>query len=183
MTTIFGRSLWTRYFLESLPRVIIGSKAQQLSVSADVPYSFRIVHHLLMMISENKENDRKSHKLDDNGGDVDSGICATEPTILSGRQIMKELAHFFGDSVLQTDIHLLLIEALEFNIVTAYISSYCLDSGNWIIYCGMPSSFHGTNTHSSPFNESVFNNADVIILSDLYDKIENMEIRNRVVNA
>jgi hypothetical protein len=26
------------------------------------------------MISENKENDRKSHKLDDDGGDVDGGV-------------------------------------------------------------------------------------------------------------
>ncbi|CAB5372339.1 unnamed protein product [Rhizophagus irregularis] len=58
---------WTRYFLESLPRDIIRSKAQQLSVSADV-------HHLSMMISENKENDRKSHKLDDDGGGVDGGV-------------------------------------------------------------------------------------------------------------
>ncbi|CAB5388758.1 unnamed protein product [Rhizophagus irregularis] len=40
-----------------------------------------------MMISENKENDRNSHKLDDDGGGVDNGvhsigiICATESTI------------------------------------------------------------------------------------------------------
>ncbi|GBC32432.2 hypothetical protein GLOIN_2v1790626 [Rhizophagus irregularis DAOM 181602=DAOM 197198] len=39
------------------------------------------------MISENKENDRNSHKLDDDGGGVDNGvhsigiICATESTI------------------------------------------------------------------------------------------------------
>ncbi|CAB4446776.1 unnamed protein product [Rhizophagus irregularis] len=80
------------------------------------------------MISENKENDRKSHKLDDNGGDVDSGICATEPTILSGRQIMKELAHFFGYS-----------RPVRFALKNIY---YCLDSGNWIIYCGSKKYHH-----------------------------------------
>ncbi|CAG8714636.1 6638_t:CDS:2 [Rhizophagus irregularis] len=55
-----------------------------------------------MMISENNENDGKSHKLDDDCGGVDGGVrsigivlisylliiiidCATEPTILFGR--------------------------------------------------------------------------------------------------
>ncbi|PKB98004.1 hypothetical protein RhiirA5_432130 [Rhizophagus irregularis] len=54
------------------------------------------------MISENNENDGKSHKLDDDCGGVDGGVrsigivlisylliiiidCATEPTILFGR--------------------------------------------------------------------------------------------------
>ncbi|EXX62855.1 beta-lactamase-like protein [Rhizophagus irregularis DAOM 181602=DAOM 197198] len=79
------------------------------------------------MISENKENDRKSHKLDDDGGGVDGGVrsigmvlisCLFNnyniclllpniqakdlPTILFRRRIMKELAHFFSDNVLQS---------------------------------------------------------------------------------
>ncbi|CAB4397440.1 unnamed protein product [Rhizophagus irregularis] len=45
------------------------------------------------MISENKENDRKSHKLDDDGGDVDGGICVTDSTIL-----FEWNWQFFGDS-------------------------------------------------------------------------------------
>ncbi|CAB5184934.1 unnamed protein product [Rhizophagus irregularis] len=136
-----------------------------------------------MTISENKKIDRKSHKLDDDGGGVDGGvrsigivlisyylliiiICLLlpniqskdlryEPTILFGRN----LTHFFGDSVLQGRTKSQPGSTNIFHF-TAYISSYCLGRDNWIIYCGskkitvVPSSFHGTNIHSSPFNES-----------------------------
>ncbi|GBC43960.2 integrator complex subunit 9 [Rhizophagus irregularis DAOM 181602=DAOM 197198] len=165
-------------------------------------------------ISENKENDKKRRKLDhliDSTGDGSGGagggvrrrgqfllylillntnfkgmIYATEPTVLFGRQMMKELVHFFGDSVLKTVIqscidkvrpvrfgeHLNLYE-LE---VTAYSSGYCLGSANWMIDCGgekisiVSSSSTVQNIHPLPFDETVLINADVIILSDLRDK-------------
>ncbi|RGB23693.1 hypothetical protein C1646_748098 [Rhizophagus diaphanus] len=113
---------------------------------------------------------------------------------------MKELVHFFGDSVLKSrthsqpgstniftaDIqscidkvrpvrfgeHLNLYE-LE---VTAYSSGYCLGSANWMIYCAgekitiVSSSSTVLNIHPLPFDKTVLNNADVIILSDLRDK-------------
>ncbi|CAB5197658.1 unnamed protein product [Rhizophagus irregularis] len=133
------------------------------------------------MISENKENDRKSHKLDDDGGDVDGGICVTDSTIL-----FEWNWQFFGDSKpVRFGEHLNLYSYC----IYFRLSVIVFGSGNWINYCGskkiivVPSSFHGTNTHPSPFNESVFNNADVIILSDLYDKDILMEIRNCVGNV
>ncbi|CAG8491721.1 8733_t:CDS:2 [Rhizophagus irregularis] len=85
------------------------------------------------MISENKENDRKSHKLDDDGGVRSIGI-----------KPVRFREHLVIDLVVV--IGLIIVEVK------------------------VPSSFHGTNTHPSPFNESVLNNADVIILSELYDK-------------
>ncbi|PKK73514.1 hypothetical protein RhiirC2_775929 [Rhizophagus irregularis] len=90
------------------------------------------------MISENKENDRKSHKLDDDGGDVDGGVRSI------GIKPVRFREHLVIDLVVV--IGLIIVEVK------------------------VPSSFHGTNTHPSPFNESVLNNADVIILSELYDK-------------
>ncbi|CAB4490562.1 unnamed protein product [Rhizophagus irregularis] len=118
-------------------------------------------------------------------------IYATEPTVLFGRQMMKELVHFFDWNVARSlysiaDIqscidkvrpvrfgeHLNLYE-LE---VTAYSSGYCLGSANWMIDCGgekisiVSSSSTVQNIHPLPFDETVLNNADVIILSDLRDK-------------
>ncbi|PKY45631.1 hypothetical protein RhiirA4_477637 [Rhizophagus irregularis] len=122
------------------------------------------------MISENKENDRKSHKLDDDGGGVDDGVRSIEIKDNEG------IGDFFSDNVLQTDIQFYVGRDLRIYIVTAYISGEYLGIDNWIIYCGskkitvVPSSFHGTNIYPSPFNELMFNNADVIILSDLRDK-------------
>ncbi|PKC12128.1 hypothetical protein RhiirA5_412233 [Rhizophagus irregularis] len=119
------------------------------------------------MISENKENDRKSHKLDDDGGDVDGGVRSIG------------IIGMFAQSLYS-------IADIQFCVDRSLLSVIVFGSGNWINYCGskkiivVPSSFHGTNTHPSPFNESVFNNADVIILSDLYDKDILMEIRNCV---
>ncbi|UZO22454.1 uncharacterized protein OCT59_014817 [Rhizophagus irregularis] len=186
------------------PRDIIGSKAKQhASVSVEVSsnISDRSDHTSSSndAISENKENDKKRRKLDhliDSTGDGSGGagggvrrrgmIYATEPTVLFGRQMMKELVHFFGDSVLKTVIqscidkvrpvrfgeHLNLYE-LE---VTAYSSGYCLGSANWMIDCGgekisiVSSSSTVQNIHPLPFDETVLINADVIILSDLRDK-------------
>ncbi|PKK70692.1 hypothetical protein RhiirC2_849720 [Rhizophagus irregularis] len=60
--------------------------------------------------------------------------------------------------------------------VTAYSSGYCLGSANWMIDCGgekisiVSSSSTVQNIHPLPFDETVLNNADVIILSDLRDK-------------
>ncbi|RIA97135.1 beta-lactamase-like protein [Glomus cerebriforme] len=79
--------------------------------------------------------------------------------------------------------------------VTAYSSGYCLGSANWMIDCGgekvtiVSSSSTVQNIHPLPFDETVFNNADVIILSDLRDedgvRFENtlMEIGNCVANT
>ncbi|PKY35406.1 hypothetical protein RhiirB3_456163 [Rhizophagus irregularis] len=128
-----------------------------------------------MTISENKKIDRKSHKLDDDGGGVDGGvrsigivlisyylliiiICLLLPNIQS-KDLRYEPTILFG-RVLQAVIQSYVDRSLGIYIVTAYISSYCLGRDNWIIYCGskkitvVPSSFHGTNIHSSPFNES-----------------------------
>ncbi|CAB4486074.1 unnamed protein product [Rhizophagus irregularis] len=187
------------------PRDIIRSKAKQhASVSVEVSsnISDRSDHTSSSndAISENKENDKKRRKLDhliDSTGDGSGGaggglylillntnfkgmIYATEPTVLFGRQMMKELVHFFA--VIQSCIdkvtpvrfgeHLNLYE-LE---VTAYSSGYCLGSANWMIDCGgekisiVSSSSTVQNIHPLPFDETVLNNADVIILSDLRDK-------------
>ncbi|CAB5210142.1 unnamed protein product [Rhizophagus irregularis] len=187
------------------PRDIIGSKAKQhASVSVEVSsnISDRSDHTSSSndAISENKENDKKRRKLDhliDSTGDGSGGaggglylillntnfkgmIYATEPTVLFGRQMMKELVHFFA--VIQSCIdkvrpvrfgeHLNLYE-LE---VTAYSSGYCLGSANWMIDCGgekisiVSSSSTVQNIHPLPFDETVLINADVIILSDLRDK-------------
>ncbi|POG79403.1 hypothetical protein GLOIN_2v1869828 [Rhizophagus irregularis DAOM 181602=DAOM 197198] len=124
-----------------------------------------------MMISENKENVRKSHKLDDDGGGVDGGVRSIGIVFIYSyvycHRIFKAkiCATVLFGCVLQsrTKSHpgFTNIFHLEF-IVTIYISSYCLGSGNWIIYYGskkVPSSLHGTNIYPSLF-----------ILSDLRDK-------------
>ncbi|CAB5383867.1 unnamed protein product [Rhizophagus irregularis] len=56
------------------------------------------------MISENKENDRKSHKLDDDGGGSSFNWNNLRYRVynLFERRIMKEFAHFFSDNVLQS---------------------------------------------------------------------------------
>ncbi|CAB5358176.1 unnamed protein product [Rhizophagus irregularis] len=136
-----------------------------------------------MTISENKKIDRKSHKLDDDGGGVDGGvrsigivlisyylliiiICLLLPNIQS-KDLRYEPTILFG-RVLQGRTKSQPGSTNIFHF-TAYISSYCLGRDNWIIYCGskkitvVPSSFHAT----------------CVI------RIENilMEIRNCVVNA
>ncbi|EXX57098.1 hypothetical protein RirG_210310 [Rhizophagus irregularis DAOM 197198w] len=95
---------------------------------------------------------------------------------------MKELVHFFGDSVLKTRTHSQPGSTIIFTAVTdsvifeehlnlyefeAFSSGYCLGSANWMIDCGGEKCHHHT---SFAFNETVFNNADVIILNDLRDK-------------
>ncbi|CAB4388253.1 unnamed protein product [Rhizophagus irregularis] len=52
------------------------------------------------MISENKENDRKSHKLDDDGGGSSFNWNNLRYRVynLFERRIMKEFAHFFSDN-------------------------------------------------------------------------------------
>ncbi|UZO22445.1 uncharacterized protein OCT59_014808 [Rhizophagus irregularis] len=131
------------------------------------------------------------------------------------RQMMKELVHFFGDSVLKSRTHsqpgstnIFTGVTADWNVarslysiadiqscidkvrpvrfgehlnlyeleVTAYSSGYCLGSANWMIDCGgekisiVSSSSTVQNIHPLPFDETVLNNADVIILSDLRDK-------------
>ncbi|PKK57913.1 hypothetical protein RhiirC2_858014 [Rhizophagus irregularis] len=95
---------------------------------------------------------------------------------------MKELVHFFGDSVLKTRTHSQPGSTIIFTAVTdsvifeehlnlyefeAFSSGYCLGSANWMIDCGGEKCHHHT---SFAFNKTVFNNADVIILNDLRDK-------------
>uniref|UniRef100_U9U517 Uncharacterized protein n=1 Tax=Rhizophagus irregularis (strain DAOM 181602 / DAOM 197198 / MUCL 43194) TaxID=747089 RepID=U9U517_RHIID len=95
---------------------------------------------------------------------------------------MKELVHFFGDSVLKSRTHSQPGSTIIFTAVTdsvifeehlnlyefeAFSSGYCLGSANWMIDCGGEKCHHHT---SFAFNETVFNNADVIILNDLRDK-------------
>ncbi|PKC06079.1 hypothetical protein RhiirA5_501642 [Rhizophagus irregularis] len=195
---------------------IIGSKAQQHS-SVSVEVSSNISNHSDHTsssndaISENKENDKKRRKLDhliDSTGD-DRMIYATEPTVLFGRQMMKELVHFFGDSVLKSRTHsqpgstniftgvtadwnvarsLYSIADIqscidkvrpvrfgehlnlyELEVTAAYGLGYC----NWMIDCGGEKCHHHPRYKIyilSPFDETVLNNADVIILSDLRDK-------------
>ncbi|CAB5216099.1 unnamed protein product [Rhizophagus irregularis] len=104
---------------------------------------------------------------------------------------MKELLHFFGDSVLKTRTHSQPGSTIIFTAVTdsvifeehlnlyefeAFSSGYCLGSANWMIDCGgekisiVSLSSTVQNIHPLPFDETVFNNADVIILNDLRDK-------------
>ncbi|PKC55330.1 hypothetical protein RhiirA1_542565 [Rhizophagus irregularis] len=220
----------TTYFYIEFPSYdIIGSKAQQHS-SVSVEVSSNISNHSDHTsssndaISENKENDKKRRKLDhliDSTGD-DTLPYITEYTSFKGKitlqslqQIMKELLHFFGDSVLKSRTHsqpgftnLFTGVTADWNVarslysiadiqscidkvrpvrfgehlnlyeleVTAYSSGYCLGSANWMIDCGgekisiVSSSSTVQNIHPLPFDETVLNNADVIILSDLRDK-------------
>ncbi|CAG8732193.1 20192_t:CDS:2 [Rhizophagus irregularis] len=124
-----------------------------------------------MMISENKENVRKSHKLDDDGGGVDGGVRSIGIVFIYSyvycHRIFKAKICATKDNE-GIGISLVVYFKVELNhilvefIVTIYISSYCLGSGNWIIYYGskkVPSSLHGTNIYPSLF-----------ILSDLRDK-------------
>ncbi|CAG8670141.1 4067_t:CDS:2, partial [Funneliformis mosseae] len=78
--------------------------------------------------------------------------------------------------------------------VTAYSSGYCLGAANWMIDCGgekiaVISSSSTIPIHPLPFDEAVFNDVDVVILSDLRDgdssRFENilMEIGQCVANT
>ncbi|CAB5197656.1 unnamed protein product [Rhizophagus irregularis] len=112
------------------------------------------------MISENKENDRKSHKLDDDGGDVDGGICVTDSTIL-----FEWNWQFFGDSL---TFNFVLIEACKIwrTPITAYILGYQLLF--LVVVIGLI---------------IVEVKSAIIIPCDLYDKDILMEIRNCVGNV
>ncbi|CAB4391388.1 unnamed protein product [Rhizophagus irregularis] len=167
----------TTYFYIEFPSYdIIGSKAQQHS-SVSVEVSFNISNHSDHTsssndaISENKENDKKSRNKD----------YATEPTVLFGRQIMKELLHFFDWNVarslysiadIQSCIDKVRPNLYELEVTAAYGSGYC----NWMIDCGGENWCKCQSSSTvqiyilSPFDETVLNNADVIILSDLRDK-------------
>ncbi|CAB5390817.1 unnamed protein product [Rhizophagus irregularis] len=157
--------------------------AQQHS-SVSVEVSFNISNHSDHTsssndaISENKENDKKSRKLDHL---IDSTDYATEPTVLFGRQIMKELLHFFDWNVarslysiadIQSCIDKVRPNLYELEVTAAYGSGYC----NWMIDCGGENWCKCQSSSTvqiyilSPFDETVLNNADVIILSDLRDK-------------
>ncbi|CAB4432639.1 unnamed protein product [Rhizophagus irregularis] len=130
MNFLIDCGLDTSYFREFPSYDIIGSKAQQHS-SVSVEVSFNISNHSDHTsssndaISENKENDKKSH-------------YATEPTVLFGRQIVKELLHFFDWNVARSlysiaDIQSCIDKNLyELEVTAAYGSGYC----NWMIDCG-----------------------------------------------
>ncbi|PKY53940.1 hypothetical protein RhiirA4_547927 [Rhizophagus irregularis] len=104
-------------------------------------------------ISENKEHDRKHRKLDhliDLAGD--------------------------GSGVAGDDEEIVIVRYITSNVLEAYSLGYCLGSANWMIDCGgekisiVSSSSTVQNIHPLPFDKTVLNNADVIILSDLRDK-------------
>ncbi|UZO22479.1 uncharacterized protein OCT59_014841 [Rhizophagus irregularis] len=169
---------------------IIGSKAQQHS-SVSVEVSSNISNHSDHTsssndaISENKENDKKRRKLDHL---IDSTALPyiTEYTSFKGKITLQSLQFYLDDWNVARSLYSIAdiqscidkvrpvgfgenLNLYELEVTAAYGSGYC----NWMIDCGGEKCHHHPRYKIyilSPFDETVLNNADVIILSDLRDK-------------